>query len=174
VRLDALHVLLDDAGRWRHDSASVELARELDRLPDAPFADRLVALGILRDQNDPDFAASLTRLEAESTQSADKAVNLLAWMNSHGLSLLAVDWSKQLPPEMLGSIPLRFALADAYVRLRGLGGAQGNLKRGSLGPGRTDPACPLQAKAAHESGDAVGFETNGWPRSAQPGRSAEP
>jgi thioredoxin-like negative regulator of GroEL len=159
VRLDALHVLLDNAGRWRHDSASVELARELDRLPDAPFADRLAALGILRGLNDPDFTASLTRLEAESTRSAEKAVNLLTWMNSHGLSLLAIDWSKQLPPEMLGSIPLRFALADAYVRLRDWAALKAILQRGSW-DGAEPIRRALQAKAAHESGDAVGFETN--------------
>jgi hypothetical protein len=159
VRLDALHVLLDDAGRWRHDSASIELAKELDRLPDARFADRLAALGILRGLNDPDFTASLTRLEAESTRSAEKAVNLLTWMNSHGLSLLAIDWSRQLPPEMLGSIPLRFALADAYVGLRDWAALKAILQRGPWD--RAEPIRrALQAKAAHESGDAVGFETN--------------
>jgi len=159
VRLHALHVLLDDAGRWRHDSASIELARELDRLPDAPFADRLVALGVLRDLNDPDFPPALTRLEAESSRSADKAANLLTWMNSHGLSLLAIDWSKQLPLEMLGNIPLRLALADAYVRLRDWSALQAILQRGSWD--RAEPIQrALQAKAAHESGDAVGFETN--------------
>ena len=159
VRLDALRVLIDDAVRWRHDSASIELARELDRLPDALFADRLAALGILRGLNDPGFAASLTRLEAESAQSADKAVNLLNWMNSHGLSLLAIDWSKQLPPEMLGSMPLRFALADAYVELQDWAALKAILQRGSW-EGAEPMRRALQAKAARESGDAIEFETN--------------
>ena len=159
ARLHALHVLLDDAGRWRHDPASIELARELDRLPDAPFADRLVALGVLRDLNDPDFTPALTRLEAESSQSADKAANLLTWMNSHGLSLLAIDWSKRLPSEMLENIPLRFALADAYVRLQDWSALQAILQRGSWDRAESIRRA-LQAKAAHESGDAVGFETN--------------
>ena len=159
VRLDALHVLIDDAGRWRHDSASLELARELDGLPDATFADRLVALGILRGLNDPAFTAALTRLEAESTQSADKAVKLINWMNSHGLALLAIDWSKQLPPEMLESIPLRLALADAYVRLRDWAALKAILQRGSWD--RAEPIRrALQAKAARETGDDIGFEKN--------------
>ncbi len=159
VRLDALHVLIDDAGRWRHDSASVELARELDGLPGATFGDRLVALGILRGLNDPAFTAALTRLEAESTQSADKAVKLVNWMNSHGLALLAIDWSKQLPPEMLGNIPFRFALADAYVRLRDWAALKEILQRGSWN--RAEPIRhALQAKAARETGDTVGFEKN--------------
>lgn len=159
VRLDALHVLIDDAGRWQHDSASVELAKELDELPGAPFADRLVALGILRSRNDPAFTAALTRLEAESTQSAEKAVKFINWMNSHGLALLAIDWSKQLPPEMLDNIPLRFALADAYVRLRDWAALKTILQRGSWD--RAEPIRrALQAKAARETNDAVGFEKN--------------
>ena len=86
VRLDALRVLINDAIRWRHDSVSIELAKELDALPNATFADRLLALGILRRLQDPAFTAALTRLEAESTQSAEKAVRLIDWMNSHGLA----------------------------------------------------------------------------------------
>jgi Flp pilus assembly protein TadD len=159
VRLDALHVLINYAGRWRHDSASVELAKELDGLTDATFADRLVALGILRGMNDPAFTAALTRLEAESTQSADKAVKLVNWMNSHGLALLAIDWSKQLPPEMLASIPLRIALSDADVRLRDWVALKAILQRGSWE--RAEPIRrALQAKAARETGDDIGFEKN--------------
>ncbi len=81
VRLAALRVLISDAGRWRHDSTSVQLAMELNGLANATFGDRLVALGILRGLNDPAFTAALTRLEAESIQSTDKAVKLINWMN---------------------------------------------------------------------------------------------
>jgi tetratricopeptide (TPR) repeat protein len=159
VRLDALHVLINDAGRWRYDSASIELARELDGLPDAPFGDRLVALGILRGLNAPDFIAALTRLEAGSIQSTDKAVKLIKWMNSHGLALLAIDWSKQLPPEMLENIPLRVALADACVQLGDWAALKIILQDRSW-----DQAEPirraLQAKMARETGDDIGFENN--------------
>jgi Flp pilus assembly protein TadD len=159
VQLDALHVLISDAGRWRHDSASIELAKELDGLPDATFGDRLLALSILRGLNDPAFTAGLSRLEADSTQSADKAVKLLNWMNSHGLALLAIDWSKQLPPEMLGIIPLRLALADADVRLRDWAALKAMLQRGSWE--RAEPIRrALQAKVARETGDDIGFEKN--------------
>lgn len=159
VRLDAFHVLINDAIRWRHDSDSVELAKELDALPDATFADQLLALGILRGLKDSGFTAALTKLEAESTPSADKAVKLINWMNSHELALLAIDWSKRLPPEMLGSIPLRFALADSYVRLRDWAALKAMLQRGSWERGESIRRA-LQAKAAHETGDDIGFEKN--------------
>lgn len=159
LRLEALHILVNDAVRRRNDSASLELAKELDAFPDATYADRLLALGILRGLNDPAFTGALTRLQAESASSADKAVRLINWMNSRELALLALDWSKQLPPEMFGSIPLRFALADAYVRLRDWPALQALLQRGSWERGEPVRRA-LLAKAARETGDDIGFEKN--------------
>ncbi len=159
VRLEALHVLVNDAVRRRSDSASVELAKELDAFPDAPFADRLLALGILRGLNDPAFTAALTRLQGESVKSAEKAVKLINWMNSHGLALLAIDWSKRLPSEMLDSIPLRFALADSYVRLRDWAALKAMVQRGSWERGEPVRRA-LLAKAARETGDDIGYEKN--------------
>jgi Flp pilus assembly protein TadD len=159
VRLDALRVLINGTIRWRHDSATIELARELDAQPNATFADRLLALGILRRLQDPTFTAALTQLEAESTQSADKAVRLIDWMKGYGLSLLAIDWSQGLPPEMLSHIPLRFSLADAYVRLRDWAALKAMLQRGSWDRGESIRRA-LQAKLARETGDDIGFEKN--------------
>lgn len=159
VRLDALRVLINDAVHWRRDSDSHDLAKELDALPAATFADRLAALGILHELKDPDFTAALTRLEGESTQSPEKAAKLVTWMNSQRLALLAIDWSKRLPPEMLGSIPFRFALADAYVRLRDWTELKAMLQRGSWGRGEPVRRA-LQAKAARETGDDIGCEKN--------------
>jgi cellulose synthase operon protein C len=159
LRLDAIRVLINDAVHWRRDSDSRDLAKELDTLPGASFADRLVALGILHGMNDPDFTAALTRLEGESTQSPEKAVRLINWMNSQRLALLAIDWSKRLLPEMFGSIPFRFALADGYVRLRDWDALKAMLQRGSWGRGEPVRRA-LQAKVARETGDDVGFEKN--------------
>ena len=80
-------------------------------------------------------------------------------MNSHGLALLAIDWSKRLPPEMLGSVPLRFALADSYVRLRDWAALQAMLQRGAWERGEPIRRA-LLAKAARETGDDIGFEKN--------------
>jgi Flp pilus assembly protein TadD len=159
VRLDALRVLINDSVHWRRDSVSIELAKELDALPAATFADRLVALGILHGLKDPDFTAALTRLEGESTKSPEKAVKLVTWMNSQRLALLAIEWSKRLPSEMIGSVSFRFALADAYVRLGNWTALKVMLERGSWGRGEPVRRA-LQAKAARETGDEIGFEKN--------------
>ncbi|MEO5718273.1 MAG: hypothetical protein ABIR29_06845, partial [Chthoniobacterales bacterium] len=159
LRLQALHILINDAVRHRDTPASLELAKELDAFSEATYADRLLALGILRGLNDPAFTAALTRLQAESAKSADKAVRLSNWMNSHELALLALDWSKRLPPEMLSSIPMRLALADAYVRLRDWPALKEMLQRGSWERGEPIRRA-LLAKAARETGDDMGFEKN--------------
>jgi hypothetical protein len=78
-------------------------------------------------------------------------------MTSHSLSLLAIDWSKHLPPEMLGSISIRFALADAYVQLRDWSALKAMLQRGSWD--RVESfRLALQAKVAKETGDSDGYE----------------
>lgn len=159
VRLDALHVLITDAIRARSDADSLELAKELETAPAATFADHLLALGILRGLKDPAFTAALTRLQTESTQSAEKAVKLVNWMNSHGLALLAIDWSKRFPQDMFGSIPLRFALADSFVRLSDWTALKEMLGRGSWERGEPIRRA-LQAKVARETGDDIGFEKN--------------
>ena len=159
VRLDALRVLINDSVHWRRDSVSIELAKELDALPAATFANRLVALGILHGLKDPDFTAALTRLEGESTKSPEKAVKLVAWMNSQRLAMLAIDWSKRLPSEMIGSVSFRFALADAYMRLGNWTALKAMLERGSWGRGEPVRRA-LQAKATRETGDEIGFEKN--------------
>jgi Flp pilus assembly protein TadD len=157
VQIDAFHVLIDAALRRADSSTAIELAKKLDAHPDATVTDRLLALGILRQFKDPAFTGVLTRLESESTASADRAVKLISWMNSHGLALLAIDWSKRLPPEMLGSVALRFALADAYVQLRDWKPLQELLQRGSWDRAES-LRLALQAKISRETGDASGFE----------------
>ena len=118
VRLDALRVLLRAALARGDGAESSALAKELDAAPEALAADRLLALDILHQTNDPAFAAALTKFEKESAQSSEQALRLMSWMNSHGLALLALDWSKQLEPEMLGSVALRFLHAFRKPRDR--------------------------------------------------------
>ncbi len=151
VRLDALHILLNNALR-RHDNAeSISLAKELDAAPEALPADRLLALGILRQYHDPDFAAALDRFQTESARSAGRAAQLIAWMNGHGLALLAMDWSTRLPPEILESLTVRLGLADAYVQLRDWTALRAMLGRGSWA--RVESLrLALLAKVDHETG----------------------
>ena len=159
IRLDALRILINAAVQSRDNAGSADLARELEALPDATMNDRLLALGILRALNDPAFTGALTRLQNESQQSAEKSVKLVNWLNGHGLALLAIDWSNRLPPAIRQSIPLRFALADSYVRLRDWAALQKMLEGGSWDRGEPLRRA-LLAKVARETGDDIGFQKN--------------
>lgn len=156
VRLDALHILLTNALRRHDDAESISLAKELDAAPEAAPADRLLALGILRQYNDPDFAAALDRFQTESARSAESAARLIGWMNSHGLALLAMDWSKRLSPETLENLLVRLGLADSYVQLRDWTALRAMLQRGSW-ERVASLRLALSAKVDHETGqeDAV-------------------
>ncbi len=151
VRLDALHILLNNALRRQDAAESISLAKELDAAPEALPADRLLALGILRQFSDPGFAAALDRFQTESAGSAERATQLISWMNAHGLALLAMDWSKRLPPEMHDSLTLRLGLADSYVQLRDWTALRAMLGRGSWA--RVESLrLALSAKVDHETG----------------------
>jgi Flp pilus assembly protein TadD len=157
VQLSALHVLINDAMRWRYDSSSVELAKELEALPAAPFSDRLFALDILHRLNAAAFTGALTRLESESAQSAEKAIAFINWLNGHSLALLAIDWSKRLSPEMMNTVSLRFALANSYAQVGDWPALKTMLGRGSWGSAES-LRLALLAKVARETGDADSFE----------------
>ena len=83
---------------------------------------------------------------------AESAARLINWMNGRGLALLALNWSRELPPEMLGSLTLRFALADSYVQARDWPALTAMLKRGSW-QGVESFKRALQAKVARVTGD---------------------
>ena len=159
VGLDALHVLITNTLARREDDESVALAKELDAFPDAPPVDRLLALGVLKQFNDPAFTAALTRFEAKSKDSAESAARLINWMNARGLALLALNWSRELPPEMLSNLTLRFALADAYVQARDWPALTAMLKRDSW-QGVEPFRLALEAKVAREMGDYDTCEKN--------------
>lgn len=159
LRLDVFHILINDAIRSQDRFKAVALAKELDSLPEATMTDRLLVLSVLQALKDPAFSEALTNVENESMQSADKAVSLITWMDSRGLALLAVEWSKRLPAEMFRSVPLRLALADAYLHLRDWAAVNEMVQSGSWE--RSEPVRrALQARVARETGDEVGFEKN--------------
>lgn len=152
VRLDALHILLNNALRRHDDAESISLAKELDAAPEAPPADRLLALGILRQYNDPEFAGALDRFQTEAARSAVSAARLIGWMNGHGLALVAIDWTKRLPPEILQSLSVRLGLADSYVQLGDWKALRAMLQSGSWE--RVESLrLALSAKVDQESGN---------------------
>jgi thioredoxin-like negative regulator of GroEL len=96
----------------------LELARELQAYPEATWFDRFVYLDFLRGLQDPQFSTYLTELERIAPNKASSLAALLSWMAKNNLGMLALDYSRSLPPESLRNWPVPLALADTHVRLR--------------------------------------------------------
>ena len=112
----ALRALIAD-GITHHESAGkvLELAEELQSMPEAPFSDRLNYLDILRQMGHQRYTSYLTELEEASKSNPANLAALIAWMNKVRLGSLAIDFANSLPPEKIHAWPVPSALADSYV-----------------------------------------------------------
>ncbi len=165
----ALHLLIDDALRTGRAAASVEFARELAAVPEAPFSDRLLVLDLLQRAQDPAFASALSRLETDSVSTIEKAAGLITWLAAHGQARAAIDWSGRLAADKQSSLPVRLALADAHLQLRDWSGLQAMLEGGAWGRAEMFRLA-LQARAARETGDEAGCEKK-WQQALTEARS---
>jgi Flp pilus assembly protein TadD len=117
-RAAATRALLLDGAAYRHDPEELRnLARDLQSYPEASLADRLLYLDVLRQLRDREYAAYLSRIEKDaSAKSADLGA-LLSWMNMNSMSLVAIDFAKSLPVDLLTKWPVPWALAEAHNKI---------------------------------------------------------
>ncbi len=114
----ALRALIVDGVAHHVDPEHLRaLAKELQSLPGAPFADRMLYLEILRELHDPDFTSNLTVLEKEAPSKPSELASLLSWMNKNQMSLLAIDFAKGLPNDVVTKWPVPVILAESYGRI---------------------------------------------------------
>lgn len=117
-RVQATRALIADGAMHRINNDTVlDLARELQAYPEATFSDRLLYLDILRQLRAPDFAKYLTAIEQDSISQPANLTALISWMTTSGLSLVAIDFARGLPPETLTKWPVPLAMAEAYAKL---------------------------------------------------------
>ncbi len=110
-------LILDGVARHQDAEQLRDLSKELQSLPGAIFADRMLYLEILREQRDPEFTETLTKVEKEAPSRPSELATLLSWMNKNQMSLLAIDFVKGLPNELANKWPVPAVLADSYARL---------------------------------------------------------
>jgi Tfp pilus assembly protein PilF len=110
-------LILDGVARHQDAEQLRNLSKELQSLPGAVFADKMLYLEILRELRDPEFTANLTKIEKEAPSRPSELATLLSWMNKNQMSLLAIDFVKDLPNGSAGKWPVPVVLADSYARL---------------------------------------------------------
>lgn len=117
-RVTATRGLLLDAIQRRGPADKIKLmAAELQEYPESTFAERILYLDVLRQTNDPRFTSALTRLQDQAKATPASLATLISWMNRNHLSLLALEYARALPREVLEQWPVPLALAESYSQL---------------------------------------------------------
>jgi len=114
---DASRALLRDAAENKDWNSALSLAKKLQSAPDAPFADQLVYLELLRNLKHRDYQAFLGDLQEQAAKDPKQVASLMSWMNRRGLNIFALEWSKRLPEEIRDRPPVSPAIAEAYANL---------------------------------------------------------
>jgi thioredoxin-like negative regulator of GroEL len=116
-RSAATRALLNWAVMRRENPGKLmELARDLQAYPEATWSDRLIFLDLLHGMQDPQFSSYLTELEKKAADNPNWLATLLSWMSRSRLNILALDYVKTLPAELLQKWPVPIALADVLVQ----------------------------------------------------------
>ena len=83
----------------------------------ATFEDRISYLNLLDQLKRPEFAGYLTTLQEDSVKNPNDVYLLINWLNQRHRALLAIEWSKRLPADLMVTMPVPVALAQSYVQL---------------------------------------------------------
>jgi cytochrome c-type biogenesis protein CcmH/NrfG len=133
LRREATRFLVENALRQNTTLAALELARQLDSLPNKTFADRLLLLTALDAAKDNGFAAFLEEMKTFSAEDPERAAGLLTWLNMHKREADSIAWSTQLAPGILGQKMVQIALSDSYVAAKDWTGLQRLVNSGNWG-----------------------------------------
>lgn len=115
LRVAAARALRDYAIQQKDVSVLLEIAAVLHSYPEATFHDRISYAQVLHVLDHQDFASTLTALQNEAAPDSEKVTELLSWMSSNRLALLAIHWIRELPSEVVNKRPVPIAVADCYV-----------------------------------------------------------
>jgi tetratricopeptide (TPR) repeat protein len=119
VRVPAARALITEGvARHRPNGELVDLSRELQGYPEANLSDKILYLDFMYQVQDPKFAGYLTQLEKASADNPVSLTQLLSWMSIKNLNLVAADFVKTLPREIVTKWPVPLAMADIYFHLR--------------------------------------------------------
>jgi predicted Zn-dependent protease len=134
LRLAAARALRDYAAQRRDGPALLSIASYVYSYPEAELQDRIYYVQLLRLFQHPDFAPELTRLQQEAVTDPAKLYDVLHWMRSDGLALLALDWVKRLPLHLTSLTPVPQAVANSYVAVNDWDGLREWCKKAQWGP----------------------------------------
>jgi thioredoxin-like negative regulator of GroEL len=115
AKREALEALTEDAVRWQELARAERFSRQLAKLPEATFQDRLVLLDLLQ-HADPGEAAPLLKSMLDRAASVPaEAQQLTSWMIRNSEAEAARRWLDSLDPAMKLRPELLMAQAECAV-----------------------------------------------------------
>lgn len=160
-RAAATRALFADGAAHHHDPIELrDLARELQTYPEALFTDRLLYLDVLRRLNDRQYVRYLTEMEKDASARPADLAALFSWMNSNQMSLVVIDFSRSVSPDVLKQWPVPWALAEAHAKMSDWQGLE--KLAASANWGRFDFLRHAYLARAFRSGNNAAAATREW------------
>ncbi len=133
VRAEALRELVADGIRRRDWPQALADVTELNRAPDANFADQIFRLNVLASSGDPSLDNSLSLLLPLASTNATSASALGTWMVDRGRTSEAIRWLSQLSPGLRTNAPVAMVIAEAQQKLEDWAGLQAFVRHQNWG-----------------------------------------
>src|SRR5579862_827352 len=116
LRLQALRMLFRDAVRHNQNARAADYFLLMKKTPGIAPEDRIEFLDFLLRTRSPALTAEL-RDYKDVVRAPRDVARLVFWMNAHKMSLLAIEWIINLPPEVRADNRVQLALGEAYLTL---------------------------------------------------------
>ena len=113
----ASKALLTESIREKVWPRALVFAQRLRSAPGATLADALPYLALLRDLKRVETGWLLAQLKIECSADPTRAADLMSWMNRNGMAQQSLEWSQQLPGDLILKPPMPVAIAEAYDAL---------------------------------------------------------
>ena len=126
-------LIFDGISRHADGPKLAAMARDLKNYPEATFDDRLVYLEIIRQLRDPQFVGYLSEIEKEAASSPVKLAAMFSWMNANKMSLLAIDFVRTVPNDVVGKWPVPLTIAESYTKTANWPGLESRLRNQDWG-----------------------------------------
>jgi Flp pilus assembly protein TadD len=109
-------LILDGVAHHERIEKLRSLAQDLQSYPESIFNDKLLYLDILRQSRDPGYTSYLTNIEKEASAKPADLAALLTSMSANEMNIVAIDFARSLPENILNAWPVPWAMADAYAK----------------------------------------------------------
>lgn len=110
--------LVMDAVRFEDFKTALALTKEMVQATNAPFADRLLRLEVLRMAKSPEFKADLVSCQREAAAGpVTKLSSMAVWLMRNTSPTETLPWLRSLPPQVQTNPPVAMYITECNISL---------------------------------------------------------